>query len=90
MVWHTANSLENNKKKVSVANNDRNIKVQECAEITGYKEDYVRQLVFKKEIPFFKQNNQSLRFSYNEIVDWNHSRKYIPIADNSDRRGWLR
>lgn len=64
---------------------DRNIKVKECAKITGYKEGYVRQLVFKKAIPYFKQNNRSLRFSYNEIVAWTQLRKHMPIEEAAQR-----
>jgi len=57
------------------------LKVKECAELTGYAEDYIRQLVFKKRIPFTKLNNGSLRFISHEIVDWMKANKRIPTED---------
>lgn len=57
------------------------LKVKECAELTGYAEDYIRQLVFKKRIPFTKLNNGSLRFIREDIFDWMKANKRIPTED---------
>ena len=54
------------------------IKSKECAMLTGYKEEYIRQLVFKKKIPFHKANNGSLRFLESEIIAWMQANKRLP------------
>ncbi|MHB1922450.1 MAG: helix-turn-helix transcriptional regulator [Chitinophagaceae bacterium] len=57
------------------------LKVKECATLTRYTEDYIRQLVFMKKIPSIKLNNGSLRFSYPEIIAWMRSIQRIPLEE---------
>lgn len=57
------------------------IKVKECAEITGYVEDYIRQLVHKNKIPYTKVNNGGLRFDKPTIIKWMNNNKRIPIEE---------
>ena len=54
------------------------LNVNQCAKLTGYQADYIRQLVFKRKIPFYKMQNHSIRFSQKEIVDWMTTQKHIP------------
>ena len=59
-----------------------NIKV--CAELTGYTVGYIRQLVFKREIPFYK-GRKPLRFKRSEIQEWMVGRKYTPIEQLAEQ-----
>ena len=61
------------------------IKVDECATITGYSEEYVRQLVFKRKIPFTKLNNGTLRFIKKDIIDWMGNNKSTPTQEAAQR-----
>ena len=59
--------------------------VKECAELTGYQENYIRQLVFKRKIPYYKtQNRKPLRFKRSEIQQWMSGKKYSPIDEIAD------
>ena len=52
--------------------------VDECAELTGYVADYIRQLVFKRQIPYYK-TRKKLHFKHSEIIDWMYQRKVVPV-----------
>ena len=55
--------------------------VKECAILTGYKPDYIRQLVFKKAIPYHKNPKlKPVRFKREEILAWMTSKKFTPIS----------
>jgi excisionase family DNA binding protein len=56
------------------------LNVKKCAELTGYTEEYIRQLVFKEKIPFYKVQDHTIRFSKREIIEWMTTRKYTPVA----------
>ncbi len=56
------------------------LNVKQCAVLTGYKEDYIRQLVSKKQIPFFKVQDHSVRFSEKEVINWMTTKKYKPVS----------
>ncbi|MCX6210373.1 MAG: helix-turn-helix domain-containing protein [Bacteroidetes bacterium] len=56
------------------------LNVKKCAELTGYTEEYIRQLVFKEKIPFYKVQDHTIRFSKREIIEWMTTKKYIPVA----------
>lgn len=60
------------------------INIKACAELTGYTEGYIRQLVFKREIPFYK-GRKPLRFKRSEIQEWMIGRKYTPIEQLADQ-----
>ena len=57
--------------------------VNQCAVLTGYSPDYIRQLVFKRAIPFYKVR-RLLRFMRTEIVEWMSSKKHVPIEQLAD------
>lgn len=54
--------------------NERPIKVARVAEITGYSEGYIYQLVSSGKIPFHKRGETgskgAVRFFESEIIDW--------------------
>lgn len=54
--------------------NEQPVKVSRVAEITGYSEGYVYQLVKAKKIPFHKRGEAgtkgAVRFYESEINDW--------------------
>ena len=57
----------------------------ECAVLTGYSPDYIRQLVFKRQIPFHKRaDRKPVRFKREEIAEWMAGKKYSPITDMAD------
>jgi len=56
------------------------LNVKKCAELTGYAEDYIRQLISNKKIPFYKVQDHTIRFSKKEIIEWMTTRKYTPVA----------
>jgi excisionase family DNA binding protein len=56
------------------------LNVKKCAELTGYAEEYIRQLVSNKKIPFYKVQEHTIRFSKKEIIEWMTTRKYTPVA----------
>jgi|ERR1043165_422114 excisionase family DNA binding protein len=61
------------------------IDVEACALLTGYKEGYIRQLVFRREIPFYKvENRRPIRFKRTEILEWISGKKYKPIDELAD------
>jgi excisionase family DNA binding protein len=58
--------------------------VKECALLTGYKPDYIRQLVFKRAIPFHKNpKRKPVRFKRFEILAWMATKKFTPIDEQS-------
>lgn len=61
------------------------LKVKECAALTGYTEDYIRQLVFKRKIPFTKLNNGSLRFISKDIAEWVQNSRRLSLPDEAQR-----
>ena len=65
-------------KKQQSQQTDTFLKVDDCATITGYTEEYIRQLVFKRKIPFTKLNNGTLRFVKKDIIDWMGNNKSTP------------
>ena len=59
--------------------------VAECALLTGYKPDYIRQLVFKRAIPFHKNPRlKPLRFKRSEILAWMATKKFSPIDEQAE------
>ena len=74
-----------NNKKQHIQQTDTFLKVDECATITGYTEEYIRQLVFKRKIPFTKRNNGTLRFLQKDIIDWMGNNKSIPTEVAAQR-----
>jgi excisionase family DNA binding protein len=61
------------------------INIKECAALTGYKVGYIRQLIFRKEIPFYKtENRKPIRFRRSEIQDWLLGKKITPIDERAD------
>ena len=56
-----------------------------CSLLTGYKPDYIRQLVFKKAIPFYKaKNRKPVRFKRYEILAWMSEKKHVPLTERAD------
>ncbi len=61
------------------------INIKACAELTGYKEGYIRQLVFKSQIPYYKTpNRKPIRFKRAEIVQWIFGKKITPTDERAD------
>jgi excisionase family DNA binding protein len=61
------------------------ISIKVCAELTGYKEGYIRQLVFKSQIPYYKTpNRKPIRFKRAEILHWMAGKKFTPIDERTD------
>jgi predicted DNA-binding transcriptional regulator AlpA len=61
------------------------IGIAACSLLTGYKPNYLRQLVFKRAIPFYKaKNRKPVRFKRSEILAWMSEKKTLPIADLVD------
>jgi predicted DNA-binding transcriptional regulator AlpA len=61
------------------------LNTHECAAITGYTPGYIRQLVFKRDIPFYKSKNRKpVRFKESEILLWMADRKFTPIDELAD------
>jgi len=61
------------------------INITECATLTGYKPDYIRQLVFRKKIPFYKNpNRKPIRFQRDEVLQWMATKKFVPIDELAD------
>ena len=59
--------------------------IDECAALTGYKPDYIRQMVFKRKIPFHKNpNRKPIRFKRDEILHWMATKKFSPIDELAD------
>ncbi len=61
------------------------LKIDGCAALTGYTEEYIRQMVHKRKIPFIKLNNGGLRFIRKDIMDWMGCNKSMPIDDIAQR-----
>jgi predicted DNA-binding transcriptional regulator AlpA len=58
------------------------LNVKQCAALTGYVEGYIRQLVFKREIPYNKNpNRKPVRFKRSEILEWMATKKFTPIDE---------
>ncbi len=81
---YAANPKDNNILDNATVKSDF-LNVKQCAGLTGYNEDYIRQLVFKGKIPFYKIQDHSIRFSRKEIVDWMTTKKYTPVAARAQR-----
>ena len=61
------------------------LNVKECAALTGYAEDYIRQLVFMRAIPFHKNpKRKPIRFKRYEILEWMATKKFTPIDELAD------
>jgi predicted DNA-binding transcriptional regulator AlpA len=61
------------------------INIKECASLTGYSPGYIRQLIFKRAIPFHKNPKlKPVRFKRNEIVGWMATKKFEPINDMAE------
>ncbi len=59
--------------------------VEACSALTGYSSGYIRQLVFKRAIPFYKRDNgRPLRFKRSEILSWMVDKKFQPIESLAD------
>ena len=68
-----------------VQSNNEFMNVKECALLTGYKPAYVRQLVFKRAIPFHKNPRlKPVRFRRSEILNWMVTKKFTPIDEQAD------
>lgn len=65
-------------KEIKASNQITFLKVKECARLTGYAEEYIRQLIFKKKIPHHKVNNGSIRFLAEEVINWMQEIKKLP------------
>ena len=72
-------------KKQQIQQTDTFLKIDDCATITGYSEEYIRQLVFKRKIPFTKLNNGTLRFIKKDIIDWMGNNKSTPTEVAAQR-----
>ncbi len=61
------------------------INIKECSLLTGYTPGYIRQLVFKRAIPFHKNPKlKPLRFKRTEILEWMTTKKFTPIQEQAD------
>lgn len=61
------------------------ITIKECAELTQYRIGYLRQLVFRKAIPFYKApGRKPIRFKRSEILEWISSKKFVPINEQAE------
>ena len=61
------------------------LNIDQCATLTGYKPGYIRQLVFKQAIPFFKSKGRKpVRFKEAEILAWMADKKFTPINEQAD------
>ena len=61
------------------------LNMKACAELTGYKEGYLRQLVFRNEIPYHKTpRRRPVRFKRSEIMEWLSGKKYTPISERAE------
>jgi predicted DNA-binding transcriptional regulator AlpA len=61
------------------------LNIKQCAAVTGYKENYIRQLIFKRAIPFYKTANlKPVRFKKCEILAWMSERKFTPIQEQAE------
>ena len=59
--------------------------VKECSALTGYKPGYIRQLVFKRGIPFHKNPKlKPVRFKRSEILEWMATQKFTPITERAE------
>lgn len=59
--------------------------VEACSALTGYSAGYIRQLVFKRAIPFYKnENRKPVRFKRSEILAWMVEKKFQPIESLAD------
>jgi hypothetical protein len=58
------------------------IDIKKCALITNYSTGYIRQLVFKRLIPFHKHpHRKPIRFKRSEILEWMSGKKFTPIDE---------
>ena len=61
------------------------INIRECALLTGYSPGYIRQLIFKRAIPFHKNPKlKPVRFKRIEILAWMATKKFEPINDMAE------
>ena len=61
--------LKNQKNPTQPIQNQKLVKIEEAAIITGYKKGYIYELVFRNTIPFVKRG-RSLRFDSDELENW--------------------
>jgi excisionase family DNA binding protein len=58
------------------------ITMKECSALTGYTMGYLRQMVFKRSIPFHKNPKlRPVRFKRDEILEWMANTKFTPIDE---------
>ena len=73
------------KTKQNLSSPKEYMNVSECADLTGYSPEYIRQLVFKRKIPFHKRpDRKPLRFRRSDVIEWMAGKKYSPINDLVD------
>lgn len=58
-----------------MANKEKFIRLEEVIKLTGYKRNYIYQLVHAKKIPHYKPTDRTLFFRESEIIDWIESCK---------------
>ena len=46
------------------------LSVREAAEVLGYKETYLRNMMLRREIPFYKPRNGRVYFKLSELEEW--------------------
>ena len=64
---------------------DTFLNIKDCAALTGYSPGYIRQLVFKRAIPFHKNPNlKPVRFKRDEILAWMGTKKFTPIDEQAE------
>lgn len=66
----------------SSINESEYMDVAECAALTKYSKDYVRQLVYHQKIPYQKIN-RAVRFSRKDIRLWMDSKKIKTIEEKA-------
>jgi predicted DNA-binding transcriptional regulator AlpA len=61
------------------------LNIHQCAQLTGYSPAYIRQLTFKKAIPYHKNPKlKPIRFKRAELLEWMATKKFTPINDQAD------
>jgi len=76
------NAKKIGKKDTSEDKPKKILNVDSVAELTGYTKGYIRQLVFKKEIPYHQRSPKSpLKFLRDEILQWMLGNKHTPVKE---------
>ena|ERR1017187_9645099 len=61
------------------------ISIKQCSSLTGYTPGYIRQLIFRHAIPFYKNPKlKPIRFKRSEIIAWMASKKFTPITEQAE------